>query len=252
MEVYKAIRLTHTRKTHNTLCVCHFPLPYPLNISSSNSKTLLNTASPSSHFLETCLILFLLSGLSSSTWCSYQTTLKNSLETLMASIIGVSSIYQTPSLEPYRRVAASSSTAASAASSSLPFPEKSHFNSVLRAYNSRLGGGGGGGGLVASAIATPNSVLSEEAFKGLGDFSQDSLDDDFSDEKDYESDEGELDSASVDDDELAISKLGLPQRLVDSLEKRGITHLFPIQVLFFSLSGFCIFFGCFRICYPLF
>lgn len=157
----------------------------------------------------------------------------------MASIIGVSSIYQTPSLEPYRRVAASSSTAASAAPSSLPFPDKSHFNSVLRAYNSRLGGGGGGGGLVASAIATPNSVLSEEAFKGLGDFSKDSLDDDFSDEADYESDEGELGSASVDDDELAISKLGLPQRLVDSLEKRGITDLFPIQraVLVPALEG---------------
>ncbi|KAH0855553.1 hypothetical protein HID58_007909 [Brassica napus] len=58
-------------------------------------------------------------------------------------------------------------------------------------------------------LATPNSVLSEEAFKSLG------LSDNGSEEDDGE--------------ELAISKLGLPQRLGESLEKRGITHLFPIQ-----------------------
>lgn len=162
----------------------------------------------------------------------------------MASIIGVSSIYQAPSLEPYRRVSTCTTTASTttttttnpSSSSSLPFPEKSHFNSVLRA---RLGVR-----LVASAIATPNSVLSEEAFKGLGDFEEDSLD--VSDEEEYES-EGEAGSASADDggDELALAKLGLPTRLVDSLEKRGITHLFPIQVPFFtysSLIGFALFF----------
>nr|ALC74590.1 DEAD-box ATP-dependent RNA helicase 3-like protein [Morus alba] len=150
----------------------------------------------------------------------------------MASIIGVSSIYQTPTLEPYRRVAAAS--AATSSPSSLPFPDKSHFNSVLRAYNCK---NGSSSRLVASAIATPNSVLSEEAFKGLGDFSKDSFSGD--EEDDYESEEGEPGEASVDDNELAISELGLPQRLVDSLEKRGITHLFPIQraVLVPALEG---------------
>ncbi|KAL5582773.1 hypothetical protein UlMin_015215 [Ulmus minor] len=151
----------------------------------------------------------------------------------MASIIGVSSIYQTPSLESYRRVA-SSTAVSTAPSSSLPFSEKSHFNSVLRAYNSKSGSRQGVG-LVTSAIATPNSVLSEEAFKGLGDFSKESLG--VSDGEDYES-EGDLGSAS-DDDELAVTKLGLPQRLVDSLKKRGITNLFPIQraVLVPALEG---------------
>ena len=44
-------------------------------------------------------------------------------------------------------------------------------------------------------------------------------------------------SPSDDDgEELAISKLGLPQRLGESLEKRGITHLFPIQVQSLILS----------------
>ncbi|KAH0850865.1 hypothetical protein HID58_095182 [Brassica napus] len=71
----------------------------------------------------------------------------------------------------------------------------------------------------SSAVATPNSVLSEEAFKSLG------LSDNGSEEDDGE--------------ELAISKLGLPQRLGESLEKRGITHLFPIQraVLVPALQG---------------
>lgn len=34
-----------------------------------------------------------------------------------------------------------------------------------------------------------------------------------------------------DEDELAIARLGLPEQLVSTLEKRGITHLFPIQVM---------------------
>lgn len=159
----------------------------------------------------------------------------------MASLIGVSSIYQAPSLEPYRRVS-TGTTAASitppSSSCSLPFPEKSHFNSVLRAYNNKGGSGSRlGVSLVASAIATPNSVLSEEAFKGLGEFSEDSLD--VSDEEEYESEGEPAASASADGDELALAKLGLPTRVVDILEKRGITHLFPIQraVLVPALEG---------------
>jgi ATP-dependent RNA helicase DDX21 len=46
-------------------------------------------------------------------------------------------------------------------------------------------------------------------------------------------------AAAVSQDELALSKLSLPQRLVDVLQKRGITHLFPIQraVLLPALEG---------------
>ncbi|XP_020594754.1 DEAD-box ATP-dependent RNA helicase 3-like, partial [Phalaenopsis equestris] len=42
-----------------------------------------------------------------------------------------------------------------------------------------------------------------------------------------------------DKDELDVSKLGLPEQLVDILQKRGITHLFPIQraVLLPALEG---------------
>ncbi|XP_062081689.1 DEAD-box ATP-dependent RNA helicase 3, chloroplastic-like [Humulus lupulus] len=158
----------------------------------------------------------------------------------MASILGVSSMYPAPTLEPYRRVStctttASTATSSSNSSSSLPFHDKSHFNSALRAYNNK-GGSRLGVSLVASAIATPNSVLSEEAFKGLGDFDEDSLN--VSDEDEYES-EGEPGSDSVDGDELAVAKLGLPARLVDTLERRGITNLFPIQraVLVPALEG---------------
>lgn len=151
----------------------------------------------------------------------------------MTSIIGVSSIYpQTPCSELYRRAAASTTTTTATTSSpslSLAFPERPHFNSVLRAKSGLVRQSS----LVASAIATPNSVLSEEAFKGLGGFSKDSLDSD----SEYDS-ETEPASAAGDDDELALSKLGLPQRLVDSLEKRGISSLFPIQVLCSSL-WFC-------------
>lgn len=81
-----------------------------------------------------------------------------------------------------------------------------------------------------SAVATPNSsILSEEAFKGLGGFGKGALDD--VSENEYEDSEGEEEEIEAGkDDELAISKLGLPQRLVDTLENRGITQLFPIQV----------------------
>jgi ATP-dependent RNA helicase DDX21 len=80
----------------------------------------------------------------------------------------------------------------------------------------------------AAAIASPNSVLSEHAFKRLGLGGSDDEDD----EADYGSDqEGAAGEALQGDaDELAISRLGLPDQLVATLEKRGITHLFPIQV----------------------
>ncbi|XP_027348827.1 DEAD-box ATP-dependent RNA helicase 3, chloroplastic isoform X2 [Abrus precatorius] len=149
----------------------------------------------------------------------------------MASIIGVSSIHQTPSLELYKRP----TTTASTSSVRLQcLDSKSHFNNALRAHRHKTG-------LkptltfVPSAIATPNSsLLSEEAFKGLGrGFDDDAqIDDEFG----YAS---ESDSSSTNPDELDISKLGLPSPLVDSLHNRGITRLFPIQraVLVPALEG---------------
>ncbi|KAK4273350.1 hypothetical protein QN277_021770 [Acacia crassicarpa] len=164
----------------------------------------------------------------------------------MSSVIGVSSIYQTPSLELSKRA-----TTSIGATTSLSFQfsdNKSHFNSVLRAHLSNSGCGNLKSGtkprasFVPSSIATPNSsVLSEEAFKGLGGgFSdKDSLDD-VTENDDYGYDfETEASSAVDSGEELDISKLGLPPRLVESLQQRGITHLFPIQraVLVPALQG---------------
>ncbi|KAK4769152.1 hypothetical protein SAY86_027302 [Trapa natans] len=112
---------------------------------------------------------------------------------------------------------------------SLPFTEKPHFNSLVTGPctdgNARRHFGGLKGslsGFVPCAIATPNSVLSQEVFRNLGrGLSEDN------------------DGEGVSEDELAVSMLGLPQRFVDTLEKRGITHLFPIQraVLLPALEG---------------
>lgn len=129
-----------------------------------------------------------------------------------SSIVGVSSIlYQTPSFQtPSTKFALSPAL-------SLPFSASKP--RVLK--------------WVSSAIATPNSVLSEEAFKGIaGDFSKGSFD--VSDEEFDEGDdlefESEIEGSELSADELDVSKLGLPQKLVESLANRGITQLFPIQV----------------------
>lgn len=95
---------------------------------------------------------------------------------------------------------------------------------------------------MTSAIAARNSVLSEEAFKGLGVFEEgSSLEDDGDTEYDDESEfEASIDDGNDDDDdELSVRRLGLPQRLVETLVKRGITKLFPIQraVLVPALEG---------------
>ncbi|KAG6728898.1 hypothetical protein I3842_01G000200 [Carya illinoinensis] len=161
----------------------------------------------------------------------------------MAAFVGVLSVYQTPTVELYRRTATTTTPLLS-----LQLSEKSHFSNVLKAYNSgqrpfsfdssgtlRSGFKQQRFGSIPSAIATPNSsVLSEEAFKGLGGgFSEDSLDDYYDSETEPSS------AASVLQEELAIPKLGLPQSLIDTLERRGITHLFPIQraVLVPALEG---------------
>ncbi|KAG2719662.1 hypothetical protein I3760_02G000400 [Carya illinoinensis] len=153
----------------------------------------------------------------------------------MASFIGVSSIYRTPTLELCRRTTTLTTTPLL----SLPLSDKSHLINVPKAYNTgqkpfsfESGGTLRSGfkqqslGLVPSAIATPNSsVLSEAAFKGLsGGSPEDSLDDYYDSEVEPSS------AASAGEEEVTISKLGLPQSLVDTLESRGITHLFPIQL----------------------
>lgn len=158
-----------------------------------------------------------------------------------SSIIGVSPICQATlsSLELSKRP-----------TSSLPFLEKSHFNCLKAAGASASSSnvhlrfrqavvGGHGNSFVASAVVTPNSVLSEEAFKGLGGFGKDSLD---VSDAEYESEQDDVvlgETAVVNKDELSISELGLPQKLVETLESRGITGLFPIQraVLAPALEG---------------
>ncbi|MFS7978802.1 putative RNA helicase transcription factor interactor and regulator CCHC(Zn) family [Helianthus anomalus] len=140
-----------------------------------------------------------------------------------STIINISSIFhKNPSLEHLSRKLGTPVT---------PLHHKTHFTSIKAAASSRPNQtGAGGSGFVTSATATPNSILSEKAFKGLGVFDEgDSSVDGSESETDF----------SVDGDELLISKLGLPQRLVQSLEKREITRLFPIQraVLVPALEG---------------
>ncbi|KAG4913819.1 hypothetical protein JHK82_054406 [Glycine max] len=147
---------------------------------------------------------------------------------MASSIIGVSSIYQTPPLELYQRP----STASTSSVRLQSLDSKSHFNNLLRAHRHSTGPGlKPTPSFVPSAVATPNSsLLSEEAFKGLArEFDQN--DDQFT--------RASSAAESVNPDELDISKLDLPSRLVESLRSRGITQLFPIQraVLVPALEG---------------
>lgn len=125
----------------------------------------------------------------------------------MASLLGTSSLFLSPSIE--------------LAKTSVPL--KPHLLSLRAKLRSPL----------PLAVASPNSVnslLSEEAFKKFRNLSDSRLGED--EEEDYGSElemeqYGELEK---DAEELAIANLGLPQVLVKNLEKRNITHLFPIQV----------------------
>ncbi|GAV90554.1 zf-CCHC domain-containing protein/DEAD domain-containing protein/Helicase_C domain-containing protein/GUCT domain-containing protein [Cephalotus follicularis] len=155
----------------------------------------------------------------------------------MASLV-VSSIYPIPSLELSTRTptptAAATTSSTTLTTSSFSFPDKPHFNILVRPLVLRSSGLS----FVPLAIATPNSVLSEEAFKGLGGFSKTSV----SDNDDEGFDSQAFSAASVgasNVDELDLTQLGLPPHLVESLQKRGITHLFPIQraVLVPALEG---------------
>ncbi|XP_039025554.1 DEAD-box ATP-dependent RNA helicase 3, chloroplastic-like isoform X1 [Hibiscus syriacus] len=130
----------------------------------------------------------------------------------MASFL--SSIHHTPSLE-LPSSASNRRIKPNAPTSSFSFPSKSQFNSLVRAGRPLL--------FVPRDFATPSSVLSEQAFNGLSLIQNQ--------DKQYVHD--------TPANQLDISKLGLPQRLLQSLLNRGITHLFPIQraVLVPALQG---------------
>ncbi|KAJ6397384.1 hypothetical protein OIU77_018406 [Salix suchowensis] len=169
-------------------------------------------------------------------------------------VIGVSSLFHSTTTNSCRRATTTTTTHSSQA---IPYPSSSsvflserppHFNSLTAktqlSFKHNLiinnsSSSGGGGFSTPSAIATPNSILSEEAFKGLDGFSDFEADVDAGDAAvDYVSSETEPNS-NTSEDELDVSKLGLPQRLVQTLQNRGITHLFPIQraVLIPALEG---------------
>ncbi|KAG8363992.1 hypothetical protein BUALT_Bualt19G0080000 [Buddleja alternifolia] len=139
-----------------------------------------------------------------------------------SSILGVPSIYQTH--DQSRKPTSITTPPLSFRFSTVHNPFRP-FSSASRLKH----GASTSNSFVASAVFTPNSsVLSEEAFKGLGGFGNVS-------ESEYEDSE----EGVINEDELDMTKLGLPQRLVETLEKRGITQLFPIQraVLVPALEG---------------
>ncbi|XP_042518418.1 DEAD-box ATP-dependent RNA helicase 3, chloroplastic-like [Macadamia integrifolia] len=159
----------------------------------------------------------------------------------MTSTIGVSSIYQTPSSELCVR---------NSYFPSLPVSVKLHLFEGLRVSNKgfavascslkRLRDSRRVPLFIPYAIATPNSVLSGQDFKGFGSFSQSQKTLEVKDEKDdYQPETRLVGGEQGGEDEHSVADLGLPTQLVESLEKRGITHLFPIQraVLLPALEG---------------
>eukprot|EP01018_Ginkgo_biloba_P023843 Gb_35745 [translate_table: standard] len=179
----------------------------------------------------------------------------------MASVIGVSSSLQALSLEVSRRIPTpfSAASACSPSSSCANSGERAHFLGIPMAKNSSnrtvqplcslkrddsalnvqmfstfLPSHDLKSSLAEApaAVASTNTIISEDAFKGLG-LSSSGL----NLETDYDFDDGS--DTQHDADDLAISKLNLPQELVQALAKRGITHLFPIQraVLVPALEG---------------
>ncbi|KAJ6980742.1 DEAD-box ATP-dependent RNA helicase 3 [Populus alba x Populus x berolinensis] len=168
-----------------------------------------------------------------------------------STVIGVSSIFHSKTTTSCRRAAAATTTTAANFSSAMPLSSSSasllsekppHFNSLIAktqlSFKHGLIINNNSTFTPPSAIATPNSILSEEAFKGLDGFSDFEADADTDDAVDYDSSETEP-SNNTSEVELDISKLGLPHRLVQTLQNRGITHLFPIQraVLIPTLEG---------------
>lgn len=76
------------------------------------------------------------------------------------------------------------------------------------------------------AVIATNAVATTDFVRTLGYTLEDEDDEEFDDEEIIH-----VDNESIDDaDQLDISRLGIPDSIVDALEKRGITQLFPIQV----------------------
>jgi len=175
-------------------------------------------------------------------------------------VIGVSSLFPSTTTNSCRRA-----TTTTHSSPAIPYPSSSsapflserppHFNSLiaktqLSFKHSLIINNSSSSFSPPSAIASPNSILSEEAFKGLDGFSDFEADVDAgSADVDYASSETEP-SSNTSEDELDVSKLGLPHRLVQTLQNRGITHLFPIQVCT-SLFSFYLVLVCYCYFYPL-
>ncbi|XP_043709196.1 DEAD-box ATP-dependent RNA helicase 3, chloroplastic-like [Telopea speciosissima] len=160
----------------------------------------------------------------------------------MTSTIGVSSIYQTLSFELCRK---------KSSVLSLPVSEKLHCFGGLKSSNKSFEAAASCSlrslrdsrpvpQFIPYAIATPNSVSSGHAFKSFGGFSQSQKTLEVKDENDdYPPETRRVGGEQGGEDELSVANLGLPAQLVESLEKRGITHLFPIQraVLLPALEG---------------
>lgn len=181
----------------------------------------------------------------------------------MASVLGVSSSLQALTLEVSRRIPMPLSAALSSSSSSfLNSVDRAHFlglpvskNSSKRTIESLLKRDGTEFHVhefikflpspvlksstlqSSSAVSSPNSIISEEAFKGLGLSSGDGLD--LSDDYDYEDGIGNNVLVDSDDGNLDLRSLNLSPELVQALASRGIAHLFPIQraVLVPALEG---------------
>ncbi|CAN0897465.1 DEAD-box ATP-dependent RNA helicase 3, chloroplastic [Linum grandiflorum] len=153
-------------------------------------------------------------------------------------------IFHTSSTELATRRATTSPTITSSCLFPLTIPDKPPVSSLI-AKGRGIGGGGVGRPTflllerhtttsVSSSIASSNSLLTEQAFSGLGGgfdgFDGVDSDDDLPNDP-------ALGTSGT--EELDIRNLGLPARLVESLEKRGITNLFPIQraVLIPALEG---------------
>nr|P85199.1 RecName: Full=DEAD-box ATP-dependent RNA helicase 3 [Helianthus annuus] len=151
----------------------------------------------------------------------------NKFTTVVASIIGVSSLYKVPT-----KPTTLSPPFISPKPGFMSLPPRKH--EVV---------GGASSSLVAAAVSARNSVISEDLFEGLALFDKaSSLEDDGGDnvsEFQASIDDVNDGGGGGGDDELAVSRLGLPQKLVETLEKRGITKLFPIQraVLVPALEG---------------
>uniref|UniRef100_A0A0D6R213 RNA helicase n=1 Tax=Araucaria cunninghamii TaxID=56994 RepID=A0A0D6R213_ARACU len=158
----------------------------------------------------------------------------------MASVMSISSSLQGLSLEVSRKLPAPFS-AISSLSSSINSVERVQFLGLKvtsRRRSLHLHGLKCWEAHRADAVASPNSsIVTEEAFKGLGLSSGGVLN--LDSDSDYSEDESDVESGSSDGDDLAIASLDLPTSVVEALAKRGITRLFPIQraVLVPALEG---------------